>query len=133
MVTVNQVLLLKKAFSDKAALGGPFIPTYFKEHGLSRQYASLLLFVQLHTNNAVPSLSAMGHTHTHTLGVLFGCVASPKLASCCSFFVFLLLFFLPDTWWCLWMDQREYSDIEDTQHDCAWRQQSLLDISYILP
>lgn len=44
----------------KGARGGLFIPTYFREHGLRLQNASLLMFAQIHTNSTVPSLSSMG-------------------------------------------------------------------------
>lgn len=84
--------------SSKVALGGPFIPTYFRDHGLSLQSASLLVFAQLHTNNAMPSLSATGHT---LLKFYLSVLLYPNLLPAAVFYFFLLFFFLPDTWWYL--------------------------------
>lgn len=92
MVTVNQVLLLRKVFFHKVALGGPFIPTDFGEHGLRLQDASLLVFVQLRINNTVPSFSGTGQALSKFyLAVLLHSNLLPA-AAFSSFF-----FFQPDT------------------------------------
>lgn len=74
--------LAEESVLPQSYLGRDFYTYLFQGTWPLPSAASLLMFAQPHTNNTVSSCISHG---TRTPEVLFGCVASFKLASCYSF------------------------------------------------